>query len=160
MRPRFFLSVATLVIIALGLLINPALADATAYVSPSKVPTDGKVTIRVVGDSETNTLDKIYVEGPDNTEYVWNASGVPYGIDISAGGEYTVEFGTGVSGWTSSADTSMEGRYHVVGEGVNAYGFFDCSREFYVPEFVVATSALTAVGFAFLNIIRRFSKKR
>jgi len=156
------LKVVRLVILAAivsSLLISTVYAFGSLNVSPPRIPQGEKVTI-VFTSSGTNRIDKIEVTGPDGTIYVKD-----YNPDqiFTDGQQLIEEFGTGIGGWTPSADTSKEGWYKVVLIGYEPpyrqEDYFDVSRQFYVPEFALPSIILTVVGFALFNVKHRITKK-
>jgi hypothetical protein len=137
------------------MLLSTAHAIGTLTLNPRRISPNGMVTITFTS-SGNNRIDRIEVEAPDGTLYVKN-----YNPDVllSDGQQLIEDFGTGVSGWGSSADTSDEGWYHVVLVGYDGQyegeDLFDVSRQFFVPEFGLAAAIPTAIGFALYLVNRR-----
>jgi hypothetical protein len=146
----------TLLLLLIALPTASVIAFSTLQVSPSRVSPNEAVSIIYTSPGDT-AIDKIEVEGPDGTIYVKDYDP---DITLSDGEVFEEEFGTGVSGWSPDADTSEEGWYHVVVHaGDPPYrpeDYFDVSRQFYVPEYAIATAAIIGLGFSLYLIARKF----
>lgn len=156
------LLMSALVAFTLVLLGASSVFAITAYlsVSPKRIPENGIVTIYIENKYETDpiTVDYIEVEHESGAKYTKSL-----GVVLNPGDSTTEYFGTGIGGWTPAADTSQEGKYVVTAQGpwspVEKY--FDVSTMFSVPEFVLPTALVTAVGLALLlGVSSKMNKKR
>lgn len=155
--------IGSLALLALTLVLlsaSSALAiNAYLDVSPLRIPLDGTVTIYFENRYETDpiTIDYIEVEHLNSdTSYTKSL-----GVTLNPGDSITEYFGTGIGGWTPSADTSREGKYVVRVYGPSKVGaYFDVSNMFSVPEFSLPTTLVMAIGFALLvGIGSKMNKK-
>lgn len=127
-------------------------------VSPKRIPQDGIVTIYIENKYETEPITVDYI----NVTHV--NSGTIYtksvGVDLDPGDSISVDFGTGVGGWTPLADTSQEGKYvvEVVGP-FNVDGYFNVSDMFSVPELSLPVPLVAAISFVLLFAVRRRANK-
>jgi len=163
-------------LLVIGLLLflvslTPVGAVNTLEASPSEIFPNEKVTVTFTSSGSTQ-IDKIEIIGPDGTSYMIDYSP---NVELSDAETLVEEFGTGVSGWNPAADTSKEGSYtialtsaspsyQVTAEFYVAVGFYfpeygNRVERFSVPEFSFPAFVFTILGFALLNIKRRFLKK-
>lgn len=153
------LASAILVVSILVLLGVSSVFAITAYldVSPKRIPPDGTVTIYVENKYEPTTITV------DRIEVVYG--GATYtkslGVDLDPGDSVSVDFGTGVDGWTPAADTGQGGKYVVKVIGpFTVEDYFDVSTMFSVPEFVLPLLLVVAMGFALFAVGRKVNKSR
>ena len=145
----------TIAIVAF-MLIGQAFAQPSLVLDRYKIGLNEEVKITITSNEDGTIIDKITViydsGGPDEKSFVKDYDP---DIELDAGEKLEEYFGTGVSGWSPSADTSKEGWYKVLVEGSDYAQYFDVSRRFYVPEFGVASVVITALGFALFTVVRR-----
>lgn len=152
-------------VLSMLLLVSLGISSVSAIVayldvSPKRVPIGGTVTLYIENRFETSAImvDKIEVTCKD-TGIVYVKS---LGVSLAPGANLSEDFGTGVSGWTPTADTSSGGKYlvHIVGPDSPVEAYFDVSSMFAVPEFTVPSVLAVAACFALLFSLRRTKIQR
>ena len=156
-----------LVILSVAVAVVPALAVSSVTAIPNSIGTNGDTQFKIecVTASTTDVVVSISVTDPlgHTVNYIGSLPiNVPYGspVYVGYGSSYLANWSP-VSG-SNPQLTSVSGKYHVVvlyeDESRNS-GEFDCSAFFNVPEFAIGSTAVTALGFAGLTLMRRRSKK-
>lgn len=156
MRTKTGLSILML----LALMTSIPIAFATSYslsqdVNPSTIPANGMITFTVSCDVKFDAISPLTVTDPNGIVYTYQGA---YPQDTYS---WTIQFGTGVAGWSPAASTAVPGDYYIygwvdiiIGGPHNLHSKVVVNGDFWqTPEFesIIAASSLGLVGIALIK---------